>query len=244
MTLRGFPDIGFILYAGYDITSLITSGPNEEVMRVLEQSDGAGAAVDEYTDVGMTKFDLSMDGFYDDTLIQALEALAGDNPMIYSLIGNAVGDRAIGVNALRQTISRGPSRDALTKSSLTFKSDEGHDVGHVSAPHATRTLEGPEETATDDWGASNDPSTDGAIAYLVCNALTLDSADDLQVDIIDSDDDITYGDLINFTALTAVGAQRATAAGNVERYTQTRWEFSGTPGGNQTSQFATVLVRN
>ncbi len=240
MALRGQPDVGFILFAGYDIMGLIT-GLGEKVEAVLEQSDGLGDATDEHTAVGMAKFDLSFDGFYDSVIIQALEALTAKAAMIYSLISNTIGDRAVGVNAIAATITRGPSRDALTKANLAFKSDEGHDVGQISAPHATRTTLGPTETATDDWSAS---SASGAIAYLVCDALTLDGGTNLQVDIIDSSDDISYLDLITFTALTVIGSERKTVAGTVERYTQTRHEFTGASGGSRTCNFATVVVRN
>ena len=243
MTLRGQSDVGFILYRGYDIMGLIT-GLSEDAAAVLEQSDGLGASTDEHTAVGITKFDLSFDGFYDSVILPALEALTGKGAMIYSLISNTIGDRAIGVNALDATITRGPSKDGLTKANMAFKSDEGHDAGQISAPHAVRTTQGPTETATDDWGAGNAPSTAGAIAYLVCDDLDLDSGTALQVDIIDSNDDITFFDLMTFTALTVLGGERKTVAGNVERYTQTRHEFTGGSGGNRTCKFATVLIRN
>lgn len=243
MALRGQSDVGFILFAGYDLMGLIT-GLSETNEAVLEQSDGLGASSDEHAAVGMSKFDLSFDGFYDDVIIKALEALTAKAAMIYSLISNTIGDRAVGVNALDATITRGPSKDALTKANMAFKSDEGHDVGQISAPHAIRTTQGPTETATDDWGAGNAPSTAGAIAYLVCDALTLDGGTALQVDIIDSTDDISFLDLMTFTALTAIGGERKTVAGDVERYTQTRHEFTGASGGSRTCKFATVLVRN
>ena len=316
MTLRGSPDIGFILYAGYDVMGLQT-GMSEKLEAMLEQTDGLGDSADEYSAVGMSKFDLSFDGFYDSVITKALEALSAKSAMIYSLISNAIGARAIGVNAVLSSISRDPSRDAITKANMVFKSDEGRDVGQISAPHAIRTAQGPAQTATDNWGTQADAvvitsssaenptlitanavhglttgdtvliaghsgstpdingshivtvvntttftiavsvnpggtggtltrtsTRDGAIAYLVCDNLNLDSGTALQVDIIDSDDDVTFVDLMTFTALTAIGSERKTVAGNIDRYTQTQHEFTGGSGGNRTCKFATVLIRN
>lgn len=318
MTLRSSADVGFVLWAGYDLMGLIT-GLGEKNEATLEQSDGLGAATDEHSAVGMSKWDLSFDGFYDDTLIQAIEALVGDNPMLYSLIGNTIGQRCVGVNAARSTINRGPSRDALTKAQVVFKSDEGPDVGQISAPHTARTAIGPAQTTTDDWGtqaaAVNIQSTSvdnpcqittaavhllvtgdtvviagaddanlngihtvtvinttvfsvpidgsvggpggangtvtrtnsraGAVGHMQCNALTLGGATNVLIEIKDSDDDITFANLIAFAAVTvAPDSERKTAAGNVQRYTQTEHEFVGGAPAGQTITFVTGLKRN
>lgn len=243
MTLRGQPDVGFIIWAGYDVMGLITD-MTEKVEDVLEQSDGLGADTDEWSAVGMTKFDLDFDGFYDDTILRALEALVGDQPMLYSLISNTIGDRCVGVNAVRSTITRGPSRDALTKAQIAFKSDEGHDVGQISAAHGAVTGVGPTEGTSDDWGVGEAPSTDGGIGYMEVTALDLDGGTNIVIIIKDSDDDITFIDLIAFTAVTsAPDAERKTVAGTVERYTLTEHEFTGGAGGSRTCTFATGFIR-
>jgi hypothetical protein len=244
MTLRASADVGFVLLAGYDIMGLITD-LDEKTEAMLEQSDGLGAASDEYSAVGMTKFDLSFDGFYDDTTIQAIEALTGEQVLMYALLGNTIGLEFIGVNALRSTIARGPSRDGLTKAQIAFKSDEGPERGQVSAAHATVTAQGPVEGTSDDWGAGSAPSTDGGVGYVNCTALALDGGTALQVIIKDSDDDITFVDLITFTAIAAApAAERKTVAGNVERYTLTEHEFTGASGASRTATFAAGFVRS
>lgn len=244
MALKGSPDVGFILYAGYDIMGLITS-LEELNAAVLEQSDGLGDASDEWAAVGISKWDFSTDGFYDDTIIRGIEALAGDQPLLYSLVSNTIGERCVGVSAVRSTITRGPARDALTKAQIAFKSDEGPDVGQISAAHGAVTAVGPVEGTSDDWGAGEDPSTDGGIGYLEVSALDLDGGTDILIIIKDSDDDITFVDLITFTAVTgAPDAERKTVAGTVERYTLTEHEFRGGAGGSRTCTFATGFVRN
>jgi hypothetical protein len=317
VTLRSSADVGFVLWAGHDLLGLITD-LDEKNEAILEQSDGLGDATDEWSAVGISKFDLSFDGFYDDTLIRLIEALVGDQPMLYSLIGNTIGDRCVGVNAARSTINRGPSRDELTKAQIAFKSDEGPDVGQISAPHVARTAVGPAQTATDDWGTQADAvniqsssadnpaqittaavhllvtgdtvviaghdngdlngihavtvinttvfsvpidggvsgpggaagtvtrtnSRDGAVGYMQCDALTLDGATNVLIEIKDSDDDITFANLIAFAAVTAApDSERAIAAGNVQRYTQTEHEFVGGAPAVQTVTFATGLMR-
>ena len=244
MTLRASADVGFVLLAGYDIMGLITDLA-EKTEAILEQSDGLGAATDEHTKVSLTKFDLSFDGFYDDALIKNIEALSGEQVMMYALLGNTIGLEFVGVNALRSTITRGPSRDALTKAQMAFKSDEGPEVGQVSAPHATVTALGPVEGTSDNWGAGNAPSTAGGVGYVNCTALALDGGTALQVIIKDSSDDITFVDLITFAAITtAPAAERKTVAGNVDRYTLTEHEFTGASGGSRTAKFAAGFVRS
>jgi hypothetical protein len=318
MTLRGSADVGFILLAGYDVMGLITN-LDEVNEAILEQSDGLGDASDEWSAVGISKFDLSFDGFYDDALIQAIEAIAGEMVLFYSLVSNTIGDRCVGVNAIRSTITRGPARDALTKAQIAFKSDEGPDVGQISAAHGAVTAVGPVEGTSDDWGtqaaavsitsssvdnpaeitmaavhglttgdtvliAGHDnsdlngiftatvinttvfsipvdgsisgpggaagtvtlvSSRDGGVGYLQVSALDLDGGTNIVIIIKDSDDDITFNDLITFTAVTsAPDAERATVADQVERYTLTEHEFTGGAGGSRTSTFATGFVRN
>ncbi len=318
MTLRSSADVGMVLWAGYDLMGLITD-MGEKVDQVLEQSDGLGASTDAWSNVGMTKFDLDFDGFYDDTLIRLIEALVGDQPMLYSLIGNTIGQRCVGVNAARSTITRGPSRDNLTKAQIAFKSDEGPDVGQISAAHGAVTAVGPVEGTSDDWGiqaaavniqssgvqnpvqivtaavhglttgdtvdiaGADDPNIigiftatvldtttftipiDGAIGgaggangtvtltstsaggvgHMQCSALVLDGAADILFIIKDADDDITFGDLITFTAVTvAPDAERGIVAGQVERYTLTEHEFRGGAPAVQTCTFATGFKRN
>ncbi len=318
MTLRGSADVGFILLAGYDVMGLITS-LDEVNEAILEQSDGLGDASDEWSSVGIAKFDLSFDGFYDDMILRAIEAIAGEMVLFYSLVSNTIGDRCVGVNAIRSTITRGPSRDALTKAQIAFKSDEGPDVGQISAAHAAVTTVGPTEGTSDDWGiqaaavnitsssvdnpaqitmaavhglttgdtvliAGHDngdlngiftatvinttvfsvpvdgsisgpggaagtvtlvSSRDGGVGYMQCDALTLDGGTDILIIIKDSDDDITFIDLITFGAVTAApDSERATVAGQVERYTLTEHEFRGGAGGSRTATFATGFVRN
>jgi hypothetical protein len=244
MALKGQGDVGFILYAGYDIMPLITT-LDESKEGIVEQKDGLGASSDEWASVGVSKWDFSVDGFYDSVILPAIEALDGDQVLFYSLVSNTIGGRCVGVNAPRSTITRGPARDALTKAQIAFKSDEGPDVGQISAAHGTVTAVGPVEGASDDWGAGNAPSTAGGIGYMQCNALDLDGGTNLVIIIKDSDDDITFVDLITFTAVTsAPDAERKTVAGNVERYTLTEHEFTGGAGGSRTATFATGFVRN
>ena len=244
MTLRSSADVGFVLLAGHDIMGLITDIA-EKTEAMLEQSDGLGAASDEYSAVGVTKFDLSFDGFYDGVITQLIEALVDKQVLMYSLIGNTIGQQFVGVNAIRSTITRGPSRDSLTKAQIAFKSDEGPERGQISAPHATVTDQGPTEGASDNWGVGNAPSTNGGVGYVEVDALALDGGTALQIIIKDSSDDITFVDLITFAAIaSAPAAERKTVAGNVDRYTLTEHEFTGASGGSRTAKFAAGFVRS
>lgn len=245
MTLRASKDVGFLLVGGRDVLGVVTSLSDTEEA-IVEETTALGAADDTWAYVGLTKWSLDQDGFYDDGAGSGNEAaeLSGAQVLMYAIEGNTIGLEHLGVSAVRTIYTRGPARDQMHKAQVQYRAAAGPERGQVSAPLATRTTIGPADTASDNWGAGNAPSTGGAVGYLAVTALDLDGGTALQVTIRDSDDDITFADLIAFTAVAAApAAERKTVAGDVERYTLTRWEFTGTPGGSQTSRFATGLAR-
>lgn len=82
-----------------------------------------------------------------------------------------------------------------------------------------------QDTSRDGTAASNY----GCVAYLICTAYT--GLTNITVKLEHSDDDNTYGDLVAFTQLTAVGSEEKTVAagtGSVKRYVRAAWTASGT----------------
>jgi len=90
-----------------------------------------------------------------------------------------------------------------------------------------------------DNGAS---SANGAAAYLFLSGVT--ASDTIEVKIEDSTDDSSYSDLATFTLDgSAIGGERITVAGTVNRYTRvtaTVTDGSGSPA----FDFAVILCRN
>ena len=67
-------------------------------------------------------------------------------------------------------------------------------------------------------------------------------ATNIVVTIRDSPDDVTYANLLSFTALTAQGAERVTVAGTIDRYTAAEWSWTGGASGS-TATFMVGFAR-
>lgn len=103
-------------------------------------------------------------------------------------------------------------------------------LANSTALTATATLD------SHDNGAS---SANGASAYVFLTGVS--ASDTIEIKIQDSPDDSSYSDLITFTVDgSAVEAERLTASGTVDRYTQVVATISGT---DPSFDFAVVLCR-
>jgi hypothetical protein len=78
----------------------------------------------------------------------------------------------------------------------------------------------------------------GAAAYFQVEELTDGGFDDVVLSISDSDDDITFAELVSSGPFTAPGAQRVTVAGAVGRYLAAYNTFSGSGTGESVTYFA------
>lgn len=82
----------------------------------------------------------------------------------------------------------------------------------------------------------------GGAGYLQCTELTLGGYTDLTVKCRHSADNITFADLVTFTGLTAIGAQRVEVAGTVNRYLASSHDFTGA-GAGPTATFLAGFAR-
>lgn len=108
---------------------------------------------------------------------------------------------------------------------------------------ATRTADGNTKSASINNAASSANGGWGAWGY---TTYTADGATGLAPRVIDSADDITYGELIAFTAVTATtgGGQGPTfVSGTIEQYVASDWDFTGTPGAGTTATFWIAFKR-
>ena len=245
MALKSSRDVAFLLVAGRNILGVMTSLADAQEA-VVEETTALGSADDTWTAVGLTKWALEQDGFYDSGAGGGNEALSltGEQVLMYGLEGNTIGADFLGVNGVRSTNEKGPARDALTKAKASYKAERGPERGHISAELAARTTAGPSDTTSDDWGTGFAPSTNGGAGYLGVTALALDGGTSITVVIRHSSDNISFADLITFANVTAApAAERKTVAGSINRYTLTRWTFNGAAGAARSATFATALAR-
>ncbi|MFI9552646.1 hypothetical protein [Nonomuraea endophytica] len=108
--------------------------------------------------------------------------------------------------------------------SLTVEStpDDGVDHGRVVHGHTAETSTG--DSASVDNGAS---STNGGVAALHVTAVT-GTTPSLTVKVQHSADNVSFADLITFTAATAATSERKTVTGTVNRYVREQHTLSGT----------------
>jgi len=245
MPKKASPDVGFFLIGGRSVLGAPLTAITESRERMLERIDGLGDSDDKWGDVGVNQFEITQNGFYDSgtgTWHEALE-LANSQVLMYAPEGNAIGDDLVALAGVRTTYERQAVSGEFHKASAIYRAESGpEEMGNtrVTAHHVARTTAGPTDTSSDDWTAS---SANGGVGYLGVSALTLGGYTDVTIVIRDSTDDITFADLITFTAVaTAPTAERQIVAGTVNRYTLTRHTFNGA-GAGQSITFTAGLGR-
>lgn len=240
------PASAFLLVGGKNITGDVF-GLVERVEQVNEETHSLGDSWEEQLPVGLARIALEAPGgIYDDTAVGMLAALEGQGGTLqlvsYGFDGNTIGQPAVMLNgtyAMRW--ERIAARDGLTKAeaghTITGTYLRGTILHEISAETASS---GDTESESVDNSAS---SGDGCTADLHVPALTLGGYDDVTVKVRHSTDDISFADLITFTDVDTAGtAERATAAGTINRYLATSFEFNGS-GSSQSVTFYVVLNR-
>lgn len=238
-------DVAFLLFDGYDIVGLSqTLGDSREA--ILREVTGLGDTWPEHDDTGLRRGEFSTDGFYDDATGATNELLSGQagvsRIVCYGLEGNTIGRKFTGLaGALTgkyvRTAQLAEFHRARGEWMVSGQVDEGVILHELSAETADGNTEGAESV---DSGAS---SAAGGAGYLQVSAITLDTATNLVVKIRHSADDITYADLITFTAVTARGAERKTVAGTVNQHLATSWAWTGGAGAGSTATFLVGFAR-
>jgi hypothetical protein len=208
---------------------------------MVEDTTVLGEDWNEQDTVGLNSANITQQGFYDDATDAIHEALSEQQGisrvLAYGLEGNEAGKHFTGyAGAMQANYERISSRGELHKANAAYQGAGVVEEGIILHPLGTVTEDGDTEDTGFDGGAQ---STDGGAGYLQVTSLDLDGHDDLTVVVRDSADDITYADLVSFTAVTAAPeAERVEVAGTVERYLAVAYSFSGTG----TSPSATLMA--
>lgn len=239
----GSDDVGFLLIDGYDLLGTTTQ-LEHAVEAMTEETTALGDSATEHTYTGIQRATLTQQGFYDDAAAAQNAAFAaniGTAPVLcFGIEGNTIGEKFIGYSgAMQATWERVASRGQLHKANARYEGSGIVEEGEILHAHGAETsASGNTEATPVDGGAGNAPSTDGGSGYLQVSALTLGGYTDVTIKVRDSDDDITYGDLLTFTAVTtAQTAERVTVAGNVERYVASSYAFTGAGTGQSVTYF-------
>lgn len=244
MGRHGSADTAFALFGGRDIVSTLQNIEFESEA-VLEETTVLGVGDEEHAAVGLSRGALRHSGFYDDGTDSVNDHLV-DHPESVACIGlegNTIGKKFTGwAGAIVGRYRRQASRDELHKAEGEYTVDGAVEEGVILHAHGEETAaSGDTESTPVDNGVS---SADGGAGYLQVSALTLGGYTSVTVKIRDSADDITYADLIAFTAVTSAPAgERKTVAGTVDRYLAMSWAFNGS-GSGQSVTLMTGFGRN
>lgn len=143
MTQYGSNAVGFLLVGGYDILGVVTE-IEHDVEAILENNHALGDAYFESYPVGLSRFDLSQKGFYDDTTAGVVAELVGNTGtarvVCVGMEGNTIGLQFSGFQApVEAKQKRLPSVGALTKMEAEFRANGAMEQGVILHAHGTET---------------------------------------------------------------------------------------------------------
>lgn len=238
------PDVGFLLIGGYSVLGDTTSlEDNREAM--LEDATVLGSGWEEHANVGVKRYELTQQGFYnsDTDRSNALLVNTGTSRVLsFAPEGNVLGRKFVGSPMIQADYQRQISRGVLHKANASYRSEGQHDEGKIIHTHKAESAASGDTEGADsqDAGAS---SANGGAGYLQVSDLTLGGYTSVTVKIRHSSDDITYVDLVTFASVTAKPtAERKTVAGTVNRHLAHSWLFNGA-GGGQSVTYAVGFAR-
>lgn len=224
---HGSADIAVFLIGGYNFLANKVQGVSRKVEEILTRVDGLGDSWEDSAHTGMSRGLFTQDGaFFDDTTNQMHAALkAAPTTARVGLIawgGNVVGSACTGFAGKVMTSYEVLAQLAgLTKANAAYGVTGQVEEGVLLLAHAAQTA-GWTSTAVDNAASS----ANGGSGYLEVSALS--GFTSVTVKVRHSADNVTYADLITFTAVTAAPtAQRSTVAGTVNRYLLTTGAVTG-----------------
>lgn len=178
--------------------------------------------------VGLIDGKASMSGLWDgaagaaDELFASLVGNATAYPLTIGRNGIAVGAKAEMLSVRQMSYKITSPVDGVCSISVDTAGDGGIQYG-VSL-HALSA----ETTDTNSASVDNASGTStGGIGHVHLTALSGSSTPTLNVKVQHSTDNSSWSDLITFTALTAVGSERKTVSGTVNRYVRSLWTMTG-----------------
>lgn len=240
--MAGLPDVEFVLFNGYDVTGIIRS-ISDELTNDTEEATVAGNTVATEQFVGTARGTVNATAFYDEDLSPELEG-GPSGVLMYVLGGNTAGAYCECVEeAIATEYKRLIENGATHKAEIAFgaQGDVGLlDHAYIVAPLAAYAGAGDTESAYIDSGAA---TASGGRWWVHVTALDLDGHDDLDVQLEDSADHVTFGDVTGALAtFTAIGAQMVEFDGGVDQYLAAVYSYGGA-GTDPTATFAAAVTK-
>ena len=240
MTKFSSADVGFLLVNGMSILGDVTTLEDTREA-IVEEVTPLGVAWEEQAYVGVKRYSLTQQGFYNDATDRSNAALVTPGTtkvLAFAPEGNTVGKKFVGSSLVEASYTRQIARGALHKGNANYTGSGTHDEGIILHAHATEA----NATGNTEGADSQDNlagSSAGGAGYLEVSALTLGGYTNLAVIIEHSTDDVTYSTLLSFAVVTAApSGERKAVTGTVNRYTAMAWSYGGAGAG----QSATFMV--
>jgi hypothetical protein len=218
MANYGQSSVGWALVGGYDIKGYATEITPIETSAGFEQSDTLGDSWVEFLPTGVKTSYFTVKGFYDDDAASmagiAVGATSTERVVCLNLEGNTIGKKFIGFQGTYGAqVKRILSRGGLHKMEVPHKISGAQEDGVILQELEAKTADWDTDSESVDNAAL---SSNGGSGYLQVTAYS--GFTNVVVKIRHSDDDSTYADLLTFTTVTAIGAERKTVSGTVNRH--------------------------
>lgn len=228
MAKYGQSNVGFVLVGGYDFKGYATEISPIETESMFERSDTLGDSWEEHLPVGVRKSYFTIKGFYDDDAASMNGVVVGNTStervVCIGPDGNTIGKKFIGFQGVYSAkVSRVMSRGALHKCEIPSVISGAREDGVILQELEAKTGDWDTDSESVDNSAS---SSNGGSGYLQVTAFS--GFTDVVYKIRHSADDSTYADLITFTTVTAIGAERKTVSGTVNRHLLVSGDVTGT----------------
>ena len=225
----------FLFVDGYDVTANNPKGITITHNSETERTDGLGDSAAEYSPVGITSVEMTVDGGLWNTttnyIHDAMSAKLPTTPQATArVVSLGMAGKTIGVPCMGGTEFQGSyevlaEQDGLQKANATYTMTGPLDSGmkHVILESATKTADWDTESSSVDNAAS---SSAGGTGYLQVTAMSGFSA--FVAKVRDSANDASWADLITFADQgSTIGAERATVSGTVDRYLSVAGNVTG-----------------
>lgn len=220
MAKFGSDSIDVLMAGGYSLLPLKAKGLTLTHKAMQANTTGLGDAWPDKTPTGMQDATITIgEGFYDNDTDSMHTALRGSQAtsrvLSVALEGDIIGQPFIGhAGTYGMTYEVAAKRDDLTKATVTHSVSGAREEGVILQSTATKVADWNTEGADSvDHGAS---TANGGSGYFHITAYA--GFTNIIGKIRHSADDVTYADLLTFSTATAIGGERVTVSGTVNRH--------------------------
>ncbi len=223
----------WLLVDGYNLIAAKLQGVSYKLESLTEPTGGVGDEWEAVTPTGVRKASVAQEGAFFDTgstnihaAIYGSLATAPEDTVRIACLGMEGHTTGQGFTGFRGAYAQ--DYEVLSQTGKLIRANASHLItGKAERGVILHPLSSSTAAASYNSAAG---STSGGTAYLQVTALDLGVAASVQITVRDSSDDITYGDLVAFTATTATQGQRVEVTGEVLQYLAHSLTWSATSG--------------